>query len=180
MKATSPCGQHGVPAATAPEAVPTHGLTTGAEGGTAGLEPSWPRGSPGTGQPFPKQWEACWGCAWLSPLHPPVPTWSTSSPHQALSKGQLWKSLSDSAPTSRWNRKTHGQGWGGSRCPSPGMMQAAQCSASPGAVGKWAQVALLSPCLMGTAACSHFPRPRLAWMSLIAQRSLSPSPGPRV
>lgn len=45
---------------------------------------------------------------------------------------------------------------------------------------KWAQAALLARQLFGAAARFHFSGLRLAWMSLIAQRSASPSPGPRV
>lgn len=71
--------------------------------------------------------------------------------------------------------ETPGQSWEGSRCPSRGVT-----AAWPSTVVRWAQVALLTPWLSGTAARSQFSRPRLAWMSLIAQRSLSPSPGPRV
>lgn len=150
MAVPSSTGHQRVTAATPSQAVPTHELTTGtllpapwhgAEGGGMPqlVQQVWSRPgrgagrTPSTGQPFPKQWEMCRGCAWPCGstwvpyttlcVGPECP-WGSSSPPQALSKGQLWESLLDSGPKSRWNMKTHGQGWEGSRCPSRGVMAA--------------------------------------------------------
>ena len=53
-------------------------------------------------------------------------------------------------------------------------------AALPSAAVKWVQAAPLARRLLGAAAHFHFSGLRPAWMSLIAQRSASPSPGPRV
>lgn len=53
-------------------------------------------------------------------------------------------------------------------------------AALPSAAVKWVQAAPLARWLLGAAARFHFSGLRPAWMSLIAQRSASSSPGPRV
>lgn len=206
MAIPTSAGHQRVTAVTPSQAAPTHELTTGtplpAPWCRAERDPGWysrfgailaPGRAPGTGQPLTKQWEECWGCAlpcdssWVpcTLLCPPCvgPTISlgqlipTPGPEQRTAVGVSVGFRSKIT-------MEHGKPWTGL-----GRVQVSirrgdgsqhSHAASPSSMVRWAQAALLTPQLLGTAARSHFSRLRLVWMSLIAQRSVSPSPGPRV
>ena len=122
------------------------------------------------------------------PVCPSNPTtrgrpWGRTSPPRGPNGGKPWDSPSDSGPESQqtppW-RPLDGAGKGpqGPGTHPDGSLYSR--AALLNAAAEWAQAAPLTRRLSRAAARFHFSGLRPAWMSLIAQRSSSPSPGPRV